>query len=90
MKYQLIDFTRAENMELSADDAEVIASISAGASASLRGLKVALVSNNQEIIEILEQYASLGLSLIPSWQFKIFRSLGKARHWIDTGIMRNH
>ncbi len=88
-KYQLIDCINVKSMEFSQDDAEIIASISAGAAESIKGIKVALVSNNQEVIAIFDQYVSLSLAIIPSWQFKIFHSLGKARHWLDTSLLHD-
>lgn len=85
-RYQIIDTLDVTGLtgdpESYASTLETLAALDSGSSLSLGKLLVALVSTNDQIIELFQTYADISADIQSDWSTAIFRDLASARAWI--------
>ena len=79
--YQIIDARRVTSVAWSDRDIRKTAAFDIGAQHTIKNVKVAYVSRDEEIISKLEQYVAISRRMNSSWQFKGFADIDDARAW---------
>lgn len=82
-KYQLVDLINVERLDLESKEIEHVAAIDAGASFSIKYLKVAIVVKSDSILSLCEEYVCISREINSTWAFEIFGTLKEAREWLD-------
>ena len=80
-RYQIIDARQVSSVKWSDFEISKTAAFDRGAEASIQKVKVAYVAEDDEIMDLLDQYAELSRGLNSSWQFRGFRDLDSAMKW---------
>lgn len=79
VRYSLNDFSACTGMIRSGPALELLAAGDYGASASNPSVKIAVVTDRQDVVELLRAYLTVGLNRYP---VRVFPTLAEARNWI--------
>ena len=80
MKYQITNFLDVDTVEISKEKVTLIAHMDSASSQSSHKMKVALVADQDDILELCTDYIE---ALKPGdWEAKIFGTLEEARAWV--------
>ena len=83
-KYQIVDGTKIECINMSAHESHICAATDATASRSINGLKVALVGVPDEGAYLVDEYIEMSKKINSSWKFNVFDNLESAREWVSS------
>ncbi len=83
-KYQVCDYLDVNEINLVSKEVKIPASIDKAASASIPGMKIALISTDNRLIELGNEYIETSKKLHSTWVFNIFECLEDARNWISS------
>lgn len=79
--YQIVDVRQVSSLVWSDRDIKVMAAYDLGAESTIKGVKVAFVGGDDDIMAKLEQYADLSRRMNSSWKFKGFHTIERASVW---------
>ncbi len=84
IKYKIVDFTDVTDIEVDDNDAKVTAEFTARSSQINKNIKIALISNNDKLISLIEKYIKATLTQFPNAQQQIFNDINEARSWTSS------
>ncbi len=82
VRYSLNDFSDVRDFDISLQDVKQFAAYGAGAYFTNSNIKIAVVTDNPRIIELVKHYGSLPFSKYP---LQIFPDIEGARAWLQGG-----
>jgi hypothetical protein len=82
VQYQILDCSEMDCFDVHDDTIESIAAFDYASSHYLKNIKVALVSSNDKIKSMFQQYIAITRKLSSTWTIRIFDDLVSARRWI--------
>ncbi|NNJ55282.1 MAG: response regulator transcription factor [Bacteroidia bacterium] len=81
MKFQVIDFTMVQNVDLDENQAKILGTLDKTSSIWNKNIKVALVTDNEKILELIKIYRD---SLKETnWVVKTFSDAKDAEEWCN-------
>ncbi|NNF04627.1 MAG: hypothetical protein HKN17_09175 [Rhodothermales bacterium] len=80
-RFQLVDLGEVESVEWEERDIKATAAYDIGAEATLKNIRLAYVTKDDEIRRLLEMYVDISRRLNSSWRFKGFEDVKAAREW---------
>ena len=81
-RFQIIDAMRVTSVEWTPQDIVSAAALDIGSEHTLKGLRVAYVAADPDIMRLIENYADISRRLNSSWEFQGFDNLRDARDWV--------
>ena len=84
IKYVIIDFTGITNIGIDDGDVNIATSFNENVNPYNKYIKVALVSNNNELQPLIEKYLENTLILLPHAQQKLFDNITEAQSWVSS------
>lgn len=82
-KYQLINCLKVDQFDLSEMDIVNISADDLAASRKHPNIKVAMISQKENVMEKFMTYLKVSWAINTSWEIRIFNSLEAARDWLD-------
>jgi len=82
-QYQISDFTQGTPGIVDDAHIDAIAALDLGSAYSIPRLKVALVSNDPDVIELCQKYMEIMTKDNGHWSFKICKDMKDARNWVS-------
>ena len=81
MRYQIVDFSNIEGIEITLDEVREIAALDAAAAATNPRMKVAIISDSETVDTGAAAYKADNAE--SPWETEIFRTLDEARRWVE-------
>jgi hypothetical protein len=85
MRFQLFDFSQTQNINLQISDMKVIGILDKRASHWNNRVKVAMVTTDNRLAELVEYYA--GIMEDTNWQVKLFTTRSCALEWCKKSVV---
>lgn len=82
-KYVLIDALEVTGLDWPQDEIKKIAAFDVGGSSTIKNLKMAFVSDSEDVINKIAEYVEILIRQNTSWQFKLFETIREARQWCE-------
>lgn len=79
MKFQLLDFSNIDSVEITRAQIKIISSLDRSSSIWNNNMKVAIVTNNENLLEITEFYRKSLKDI--DWLVETFSNIEDARKW---------
>lgn len=83
IKFIITDFCNITNIEISEKDVTISTSFAEKANPYNKNIKVALVSDKDELQPLIENYIEKTLALVPHAQQRLFSNLNEAKIWVS-------
>lgn len=81
VKYIIGDFSPVERCLLDKSDVDYPVALTTGAASYLKGIRLALVAVDKELLELCRHYIELSSDINKTWDMKIFDDYTEAREW---------
>jgi hypothetical protein len=82
IRYMLVDFLAADELELHKRDLATFAGVDSGASRTIKSIKLAIITADETIHRKAQTYIQFASLLKIPWQFDVFTSREEAEQWV--------